>query len=129
MEALATYQQVRQHLKGTRLRRKVDAKGGGKRARPKGGRPFGQPAGKGKKGSQQTCEARRVHVQQLKLRTRCRASRTLVEGMPKKAADLVKPAGRFFDRPVQHKLLLVGRLAHMRRKGHLLHLRTGPGDL
>ena len=73
MEALATYQQVRQHLKGTRLRRKVDAKGGGKRARPKGGRPFGQPAGKGKKGSQQTCEARRVHVQQLKLRTRCRA--------------------------------------------------------
>ena len=78
MEALATYQQVRQHLKDTRLGRKfrrpppLDSKGTGKFGKGFGGKASGYQAGKGKKGGAQSAESRRVHIEQLKLRTRCR---------------------------------------------------------
>eukprot|EP00439_Symbiodinium_sp_Y106_P031350 s4981_g3.t1 len=94
MEALATYQQVRQHLKDTRLGRKfhkpppLDPKGSGKLGRPKGARP----------GGRQTAEARRVHIEQLKLRTRCRACGQVGHWS-------------LFDKPFQYQLLLVRRLA------------------
>ena len=79
MEALATYQQVRQHLKDTRLGRKfrrpppLEGKGSHKFGKQSGGKFAGNPAGKGKGKGQFSPEARRVHIEQLKLRTRCRS--------------------------------------------------------
>ncbi|CAE7806642.1 GIP, partial [Symbiodinium necroappetens] len=79
MEALATYQQVRQHLKDTRLGRKfrrpppLEGKGAHKFGKQSGGKFSGNPAGKGKGKGQFSPEARRVHIEQLKLRTRCRS--------------------------------------------------------
>ena len=76
LDALATYQQVRRQIKEQKLGRqffKPGDRGPGKGKGVGGGkdrsRSFGRAKGDGKNGKS---ESRRIHIEQLKLRTRCR---------------------------------------------------------
>ena len=75
LEALATYQQVRKQIKEQKLGRQFFKPGDPSRGKGYGGsRPQGKqgfrPKGSGQKGGKG--ESRRIHIEQLKLRTRCR---------------------------------------------------------
>eukprot|EP00439_Symbiodinium_sp_Y106_P019731 s637_g2.t1 len=75
LEALATYQQVRKQIKEQKLGRQFFKPGDPSRGKGYGGsRPQGKhgfrPKMSGQKGGKG--ESRRIHIEQLKLRTRCR---------------------------------------------------------